>query len=144
MKIQGPRPIGTTGVRRPGRSREVPKGGFSIPGAAPARPSATEAAAGVDALDGLLAIQESANEGGGERRRARARGEAILDQLDRVRDGLLSGRIDGHTIVRLVEALRGRRAAIADPRIAEVLDEIELRAMVELTKLEATGAIAGR
>ena len=49
--------------------------------------------------------------------------------------GLLAGRIPTHLLNELVLALRERRPEFTDPRLGEILDEIELRASVELAKL---------
>ena len=65
-----------------------------------------------------------------------ARGEQLLDMLDQVRDGLLAGGIPRSTLNRLASALGRRQDNFADPRLQSVLDEIELRARVELAKLE--------
>jgi hypothetical protein len=69
------------------------------------------------------------------RSRARARGEAMLDRLDEIRLGLLAGAMPKERLVELSRLARVRRGEVDDPRLVEVLDEIELRAEVELAKL---------
>ncbi len=59
----------------------------------------------------------------------------MLDLLDEVRVGLLSGIIPRGRLQSLLDALKGRRESIEDPRLAQLIDEIELRASVELAKL---------
>ena len=44
---------------------------------------------------------------------------------------------DGEHLADLARTVRDTRAAVDDPRLSGVLDEIELRARVELAKLEA-------
>jgi hypothetical protein len=100
----------------------------------PATKVAVSTAASTTALEGLLALQEIADETGG-RRRAVARGDKLLDALDELRHALLAGTVPRGRL----EAL-GRLAAEAaplahDPRLAEILAEIELRAAVEIAKL---------
>lgn len=56
--------------------------------------------------------------------------------LDQVRDGLLAGGIPRVTLNRLANAVTKRRENFTDPKLQTVLDEIELRAHVELAKLE--------
>ena len=56
--------------------------------------------------------------------------------LDQVRDGLLAGGIPRATLNRLAVAVGRRHEGFADPKLQDVLDEIELRAHVELAKLE--------
>ena len=62
-------------------------------------------------------------------------GENILDKLDEIRHGLLIGAIPKDRLINLAQTLRDRRAKVSDPRLLEIIDEIELRAEVELAKL---------
>ena len=50
--------------------------------------------------------------------------------------GLLAGGIPRATLNRLATAVTRRHEVFADPKLQDVLDEIELRAHVELAKLE--------
>jgi hypothetical protein len=83
----------------------------------------------------MLALQEVAD--ATERnRKARERGNAMLDRLEAIRVGLLDGVVSSETIAELGKLVRDRRDGAGDPRLAGLLDEIELRAAVELAKLE--------
>ena len=94
-------------------------------------PSASTA--GPVALDALLALLEVPAPGGD--REAARHGEELLDALERLRLGLLTGAVPRATLEHLAR-LAGQQAARADdPRLSEVLREIELRAAVELAKL---------
>ena len=53
-----------------------------------------------------------------------------------MRNGLLAGGIPRTTLNRLANAVSRRHESFADPKLQTVLDEIELRAHVELAKLE--------
>jgi hypothetical protein len=70
------------------------------------------------------------------RSKGMAHGEQLLDMLDQVRDGLLAGGVPRTTLNRLANAVSRRHDAFNDPKLQTVLDEIELRAHVELAKLE--------
>jgi len=59
----------------------------------------------------------------------------MLDRLDDIRLGLLTGTVSKERLSELSRLARVRRAEVDDPRLVEVLDEIELRAEVELAKL---------
>lgn len=86
-------------------------------------------------VDALLALQDV----GGpleRRRRAVSRAGRILDVLDEVKVALLGGELSLADLDRLSRAVREERAATDDPKLEAVLDEIELRAAVELAKLE--------
>ena len=70
---------------------------------------------------------------GGAKRHA----EDLLDGLEEVRNALLDGALPRQRLDELVRLVRMRRERVLDPRLADVLDEIELRCRVELAKLEA-------
>lgn len=99
-----------------------------------------EAASGVagarapSPLDALLSVQEVSNEFL-SRRQAKRRAEDLLDELDALKIALLEGRLPLAALERLAERLERDRGRVEDPRLAEVLAEIELRAAVELAKL---------
>lgn len=71
-----------------------------------------------------------------------AHGQSLLDMLDQVRDGLLAGSIPRATLNRLASAVSRRQENFVDPRLQNVLEEIDLRARVELAKLEMADAKA--
>lgn len=89
----------------------------------------------IAALDSILALQDMGDASDG-RSKGLAHGEQLLDILDSVRDGLLAGGIPRAILNRLAVAVTRRHDAFADPRLQDVLDQIELRAHVELAKLE--------
>ncbi len=90
----------------------------------------------IAALDSILMLQGMDDSTQG-RSKGLAHGELLLDLLDSVRDGLLAGEIPRATLNKLAAAVTRRHEAFADPRLQDVLDQIELRAHVELAKLEA-------
>lgn len=96
------------------------------------------ATAGLGSIDALLALQAEDDATAG-RRQARARAEEILDRLEDLRRGLLDGAVPRRRLEELVQLSRSRRPAIDDPRLVELLDEIDLRAQVELAKLDVAG-----
>jgi hypothetical protein len=68
------------------------------------------------------------------RRRAAKQGRDILDHLDRIRLALISGAIPRRDLERLVALLAEQREQALDPGLAAVIDEIDLRAQVEIAK----------
>ena len=84
-------------------------------------------------VEALLALQEVPEATKGPAKGI-ARGSELLRLLDQIHLGLLSGAIPPHTLQRLAGDLRRQRGSVADPHLAAVLDEIELRARVELAK----------
>jgi hypothetical protein len=59
----------------------------------------------------------------------------MLDELEQIRLGLLLGAIPRAKLEQLAQLVRARREQVDDPRLMAILDEIELRAAVELAKL---------
>ena len=135
MKINGtngPRPASSARAKR----GPAPAGGASFALPTEASASRSVASAGpAAAIDSLLALQEVP--GAGENAaRARRRGYDLLDQLDRLRHALLDGRLGRAELDRLSRLVRDRREQEVDPGLASVLADIEVRAAVELAKLE--------
>lgn len=93
----------------------------------------------VNALDALLALQQSGDALDSPRKRSVARAKTLLDQLERVRNALLGGGLPASQLAQLVDVVGKQREEIDDPALSEVLDEIELRARVELAKLDVAG-----
>jgi hypothetical protein len=140
MKVNGPSGPGPAAAPRgPGAA---PASGFSLDlaGAADAAPAArSTGVSGVGSLDALIALQEV----GGpleRRRKAVRRAGQILDVLDELKLGLLEGGVAPAMLDRLLNAVRLERGQADEPRLHELLDEIETRAAVELAKLEMARA----
>lgn len=99
---------------------------------------APSALGAVDALLLAQAVDEDAE--GGTRKRLVNRGEEILDKLEELRHSLLIGAVPKDRLVTLAQQVRSRRESCNDPRLAALLDEIELRAEVEIAKLTRNAA----
>lgn len=63
------------------------------------------------------------------------RGNELLDELEKIRDGLLFGGISVGRLQRVAQMLAKKEVIIQDPQLAEIMEEIEIRAAVELAKL---------
>jgi len=109
----------------------------SLRGAAAAEgPGAVSGAQAVGSVDAVLAAQAVDDDAGaGARRQAKAYGELLLDQLDQIRDAILVGAVAKEKLVEIAQVMRARRQQVDDPKLQEILDEIELRAEVEIAKL---------
>ncbi|WP_298163435.1 flagellar assembly protein FliX [Brevundimonas sp.] len=135
MKVNGPSGAAPAGGQRPVRSA----GGFSMPqtsGAAPSSAAAatapTSAVADVSALMALQGV-ETATE---RRRRAIRRGGTLLDRLDELKIAMLSGEAGEGALERLGRTLREERPEDEDTGLTGLLEQIDLRAAVELAKAE--------
>lgn len=143
MKVSGPNGVGSASAPR--SAGRPAAGGFSVEasGAAAETAAATRlnGVSGVGSIDALLALQEV----GGpleRRRRAVRRASKILDVLDEVKVALLEGGVSPAALDRLMGAVRQERVGADDPRLEALLNEIETRAVVELTKLEMSRSAA--
>lgn len=136
MKITGPGTASPAALRRKSGKGGEGKGGFADALAGADSSSAAGPAGQVEALGSLLALQEIPSDTLEGRRRAVARGDDILDRLEEIQLGLLTGRIPRDRLERLVSVLRDQSAGVVDPGLKSVLEAIELRAAVELAKLD--------
>jgi predicted lipid-binding transport protein (Tim44 family) len=139
MKVSGPTGPGVSSGAMASRPSS-PAAAFApaAPTSAPEAPASLSAAGGVaqvSSLEALIALQEV----GGpleRRRRAVARAGHILTALEGLRIELLDGRLSPGAMEALTRAVRDQRSLTDDPKLENLLDEIETRAAVELAKLD--------
>jgi Class II flagellar assembly regulator len=135
MRVTDRSPIAPASTQAPVARTNPASARFSLDqaGAAGAAVSAQSAAPAV-ALDGLIALQ-AAGDSIERQKRAMRRGRNLLDTLDDLKLSLLSGRIPTASLETLAAQLKQRRELADDPRLADILAHVELRAEVELAKL---------
>lgn len=99
--------------------------------------SASVGASVVGGIEALLAAQSVNDAASGEKRRKKAieRGNSLLDRLEELRLAILDGAVPKSRLIELARMLRERREEGLDPSLSALLDDIELRAEVELAKL---------
>jgi hypothetical protein len=137
MKIQGPSQTGATSKTKKADKAEKADGGFDDFIAAGAKgPSAASATQSIAKVDGLLAVQgaEDPTERAA-RGRMHRRASTLLDELDRVRGALLQGTLTLGHCIDIADVVASHREKIADPKLTAILDEIDLRAQVEIAKI---------
>jgi hypothetical protein len=138
MKIERPGSVNSTsGARRGEKAGSARPGEFQryldkTPG--PTSVSSSHAIGSVDALLAAQSVDATDDQG---RKQARKRGDDILDRLDELRHGLLTGTLTMAQVQSLAGMVRAQRVNVADPHLRQILDEIELRAEVELAKFAA-------
>jgi hypothetical protein len=134
LEIKGPGRVETSAIKRKAPAG-ASSGGFSVSGAPESHGQIVAGPGPIAALDSILMLQglEDSTQG---KSKGLQHGEQLLDLLDSVRDGLLAGGIPRATLNKLAAAVTRRHEAFADPQLQDVLDQIELRAHVELAKLE--------
>lgn len=134
MRIEGPgRIVSTPG--KPGTSRGREGGtqfkindNQSAPRAA--QTAAPQAAAGIDALLALQAVDDATT----GRRKAVKRANSLLDALEDIQADLLAGRVNESNLNRAT-ALLGQAKGHSEPGLDELVADVELRVRVELAKL---------
>lgn len=146
MKIDGPGSAGKIGAAK----KTAKAGGAKGAGFANALNGASEetveesggvaGGAALGSIDALLALQgvDSVDTVDPDEKRrngaAKARGEDLLDRLEDIRIGLLTGRIPQDRLQQLKEAVRRTGESAADPGLRLLINEIEIRVEVELAK----------
>jgi len=92
----------------------------------------SSAIASVDALIALQAEPEIKT----VVEKATMRANSLLGILDTIRISLLDGGIPERTLKQLLAALGEQREETGDPALEAILEQVEVRAQVELAKLE--------
>ncbi len=140
MKVEGPgagTPIGRTRkADKSSSSSDVSEfsglmGADEAAGAAPTTQSAS-----IARVDTLLAIQGAENPSEkAAKGRMRKRSEGLLKELEKIRIGMLTGNLTVGHMVDIADVVASHRERIMDPSLASILDEIDLRAQVEIAKM---------
>lgn len=135
-KVEGPGGVRGVGVTRKAGKASGPGASSFSQHLSDDGVGATQAATGMSgaaAVTGLVGLQEV--EDATERAaRGKKRGSQLLLQLDELRLALLSGTLTKEQLLRLSALVQSQRAGIDDPGLAQILDDIDLRARVELAK----------
>ena len=144
MKIEGPSQSGKTqkgkkadGAKKTGDARFGSMVSKSKSGDRSESLAGLTGLAPAAALDSLLSIQEAGDATSDEgRKRAKKRADDILEHLDRIRLGLLLGGISVGDLHDLAGVIAQHRDHNLDPELSQILDELDLRAQVELAKFD--------
>lgn len=89
----------------------------------------------ISSVDAVVGMQEITDDNKDERG-AKNRANLILDKLEDIRMGLLLGEIPKSNLEELSKVLQVARENSVDSKLLEIIDDIELRAKIELAKLE--------
>lgn len=135
MKIEGPSK--TSGAGGAKKSGKVDSDG-SFDDFMAAAPKGVQSAApthSIARVDALLSVQgaESPTERAA-RRRMVDRSEDILKELDQLRMSLLTGTMTLGQVIDIADVVASHREKVSDPRLTSILDEIDLRAQIEIAK----------
>jgi hypothetical protein len=136
MKVQGP--SSTQAAQNARRAGGVVAPGFVLPSEDLGGSAAVERTAppsNLTNISALLALQTE-DDITERRRRATRRSNTLLDQLDGIRLAILGQGVSREQVAALSDTLRQYRDDVDDPSLRAILDDVELRAEVELAKLE--------
>lgn len=134
MKIDRLSGARTSSKRRSGAAASSGDGGFAqaLAGSTP-QTHGSGAAAPSQTINALLAIQE-VGDATEHPSKGRQRAEDILDKLEELRLSIAFGNVSVARLEQLASLLGRRDESIEDPKLSEIINEIEVRAAVELAK----------
>ncbi len=130
MKIGNTAPVSAKGGKK--KSGSVSGAGFAdLMGGGVEAASGAMPTSPISALTMLNEVEDATE----SPKKSIERGNDILDELEKIRDGLLFGGISVGRLENIQKMMARKEGLIEDPVLAEVIEEIELRAAVELAKL---------
>lgn len=135
MKVGGSGKITSTSGAKGGKS--APKSGakFSVTEeeVEVATASAVPLASPIGSIDVIMALQ-GVGDSTDQNEKTAQKGEDLLEKLDEIRHGLLMGNVSPQKLLQLKETLASYKISGSDPKLAEIVKDIEVRAAVELAK----------
>jgi hypothetical protein len=90
----------------------------------------------ISGINPFLALQELDTSYDEDRQKMTEVGTNLLSHLNRIRFGLINGEIDVKLLSNLQEIINNQKIELRFPALQQVIDEIQVRAAVELAKLE--------
>jgi hypothetical protein len=137
MKINGPGSVRTSTPRRKSGTDGASAGDFAshMGTVRQSAGSPVSSASQISSVETLIALQSTGDATQSANDKEVDRAEDILDRLDQIRVGILTGSMSRGALTSIVHRLSERRRDSVDPRLASLIDEVELRAKVELAKL---------
>jgi len=140
MRVTQTRRSNATQATRSARSAGARDGQFQLPqGRATAPRAEISGPATVGSVDTIVALQ-AVEEPSDRRRKAVKTGDRILDLLDKVKIGVLSGQVSVTDLDALKTTIERQQSLESDPELNDILKQIDLRARVELAKLKGAKA----
>lgn len=137
MKIDGPgRVQGPAKTKKKDKAKES-DGSFGefVSGGA-SESTGAKATQSIAHVDSLLAVQGAEDPTqGAARKRMRTRSGTILNELDKIRMAMLNGSLTVGHMIDIADVVASHREKVTDPSLTDIMDEIDLRAQVELAKM---------
>ena len=139
MKVEGPgKTQGPAKTKKKDKAAAADGSFEAFIASGPKEAAATQGTQSIAAVDALLAVQGAEDPTArAARRRMRERAEDILKGLDELRMAMLQGNMTVGHMVDIADVVASHREKIDDPALTTLMDEIDLRAQVELAKMQA-------
>ena len=135
MKVDQTRRNSLRGVKPSSGSRGVKNSNFDSLLMSEQKIDSVASTNRISSVDAVVGMQEITDDNKDERG-AKNRANLILDKLEDIRMGLLLGEIPKSNLEELSKVLQVARENSVDSKLLEIIDDIELRAKIELAKLE--------
>lgn len=137
MKVEGPQRTQQAGLAKKKDRISGGDGSFGdllTGGAGETRAGA--AAHSIAAIDTLLAVQGADDPAQrAARRRMRVRADNLLQELGGIKVALLTGTLTVGHVIDIADVVASHREKVVDPQLTAILDEIDLRAQIEIAKM---------
>ncbi len=139
MKIEGPNKTQKTSETK--KKGKVSGGGSfgDLIGAGAPSVGGSNATQSIAHLESLLAVQGTDDPAEkAKRNKMHIRADHLLDQLENLRMALLTGQLTVGHVIDIADVVASHREKISDPEMTALLDEIDLRAQVEIAKMRVS------
>ena len=137
MKVEGPgQARGASNAKKSGKTEksESQFGDFMASGTASGESVKTTQSIGT--VDSLLALQGADDPAArSARKRMKQRAGVILSELEKLRVAMLTGGVTVGHMIDIADVIASHREKITDPGLTDIMDEIDLRAQVEMAKM---------
>ncbi len=137
MKVTGPGQVqGPSKTKKSDKSKSSDSDFGSLVSSGPSEAAGTKTTQSIAHVDALLAVQESEDPTArAAKRRMRERADDILDELDKIRLAMLNNELTVGHMIDIADVVASHREKMPDPKLTAIMDEIDLRAQVELAKM---------
>ncbi len=140
MKVEGPKKSQSTAQSRKSSaasgSDSVDFSQYIQSGPETASVSTAMAITNVDSLLAVQAAEDPTERAA--RRRMQDRSDKIIDGLEKIRIAMLNGTLTVGHMIDIADIVASHREKIQDPKLTDIMDEIDLRAQVELAKMRVS------
>jgi class II flagellar assembly regulator FliX len=137
MKIQGFVPVsGTRGVGSKKKARSGSSDFEALIDDGALGVGTSPQASGINLTNVLLSLQEADDDNSRRKEKSTKNAKQMLSYLSDLRDSILMGSVSKGRLEELDKLVKEQRERFEDDRLNSILDDVEIRASVELAKLE--------